>query len=207
VGIPLAALVTPSYRFDLPGLVRQLYGADAVLHDAEVPVSRVLFQGDPHAATFSGHHWVFDWDRITSWLEQPVIARGFYAVFVLQPDAGFHGFAMFENGELGRLRVGTTEQGIISDFGPVLEPERETINRLFLPEEAARMQTFWSGCRQHSDGVTQNLLGASVVLDLIAYQTGALIPPDHELPAAFFSETAHQVAVPDVPNLSRFHQA
>ena len=207
MGIQLAALVTPSYRFDLPGLVRQLYGTDALLHGSKVPVDRALCHGDPHVATFSGHHWVFDWDQIISWLEEPVISRGFYAVFVLQPEAGFYGFAIFENGELGRLRVGTTAQGIISDFGPVLAPEREAINRLFLPDEAARMQTCWSGGGQQSDGITQNFLGTSIVLDLIAYQTGALIPPDQELPAPFFSETAYQVAVPEEPILSRFQQA
>ncbi len=200
----LAALVTPSYRFDLEALVRQVYGADAALGEATISVMAALDPDKPYAVTHAGHHWLFDWDRLETWLSTPAISRGFHAVFALHEAADFYAFAIYENGELGRLRIGTAQDGIVSDKGPVLDPEIATVARLFGMERLDEGLAVWSGTQPAPPDNDHDWIGEKVLVDLLAYQTGISLSEVNKSSADFLSLQAQQVVSPIFAPLSRF---
>lgn len=202
----LAAMVTPSYRFDLPALVRQVYGSDAAVGPAQTSVMAALDPDRPYALTYAGHHWLFDWDKIENWLSAPAISRGFHAVFALHETADFYAFAMYDNGDLGRLRIGTVNGGVISDVGPVLDPEIATIARLFGMDRLDEGLSYWYGNQPAQNGSDHDWIGEQVVVDLIAYQTGIYVTEINKSSSDFFSMRASTIVSPASSPLSRFHR-
>lgn len=200
----LAVLVTPSYRFDLSGLVRQVYGSEAMLGDERTSVLTALDPVAPFAVTHAEHHWIFDWTHIETWLTSPAISRGFHAVFAVHEGAGFYAFAMYENGVQGRLRIGTAASGVISDVGPVLDPEIATIAHHFGTDALDKGLACWSGRDAAPDHIRLERIGERVVVDLLAYQTGISIAEVNDSSQGFFAKDARRILSPTLAPLSRF---
>ena len=121
----------------------------------------------------------------------------------MQPDLNFYGFTVFQEGKIFRQRIGTRNEGIISDVGPILEIEYETITRRFGRELLDEGLYVWHGDQVEGIDDMHFDVGVDVIFDLLALQTGVALAATRES-TAFYTEDAFRLQLPTNERLTRF---
>ena len=168
----VAVMIASAQTIALDAFARKALGPDAFISDDELPLSEVLDPLHPHACTFADHHWIFSWDQIEHWLTTPCLQVGTQSVYALNAQVGFYGFAIIHEGRMFRQRIGTERHGIVSDKGPLTEPEYETVASLFNQDSLNDGFHIWDGAHIPHRPQTHVSLGAEVVTRMLSLQTG-----------------------------------
>ena len=205
MGFNFSALVASDQFFDLRSMTRQIYGADVRLADDRSPIHKAMHPGEPYAATVSGHHWLFDWERCERWMMGPPLARGTQVAYTLHSDLDFYGFTVFQEGKIFRQRIGTRREGIVCDVGTPLEIEYEIITELVGKEKLDAGLYAWYAEHNSDCELKHWHIGTDIVFAILALQTGVTLHHVRES-SDFFMQDAFRISLPETDCLTRFPQ-
>ena len=175
----MAAMVTSTQDKDLRNFVREAYGLRSQIGPKTLDLKKAVGTETPSATTMSGHHWLFDWSRIEDWLMSSFGRSGTQVAYAIHEDLQFYGFAVHHNGQVVRRRVGNRAEGIIADFGAMLDFEFETITNRFGEKHLNEGLYIWHDERVKGFSDHHYSLGRSIVVDLLKLQTGVNLNSSH----------------------------
>lgn len=177
MGWKLAIVVVALADRDLQAAVDHIYGTPQHLEPSDVAVRDAIHpDGDArYAIAHEGFAYIFDWALVTRALDKPIPVKTRLWTFALHSVVNLYGFSTQDAGVYERCRAGSSDDGILADFGAASPLERTLVSAQAHPNEEPDAWQAW--CDDHStfgddEPMKHDTLGEEVVLGLFEDLTG-----------------------------------